>query len=89
MRTKSANSLPTLKTYNWLSTKELKQEFKRDDFKPQMQLELELIKNKPLAVPRLSKVASAACLAQPNKNSDPSFFDPTIVRHNSQGIDKV
>ena len=57
-----------------------------------MQLELEPIKNKPFAVPGLGRVASAPCLALPSKITGPTFFDPSIVRLNSQGIvgrDKV
>ena len=65
---------------------EQKKKVKFEDFKLQLQYELEQIKSKPFAVPRLGRAASAPCLAHPNKLNDPTFFDPSIVRLNSQGI---
>ena len=69
-----------------------KREVKFEDFKLQMQHELEQIESKQFAVAGLGRVASAPCLAHPSKNNDPTFFDPSIVRLNSQSIvgrDKV
>lgn len=58
----------------------------------QMPNELEQVKNKPVAVPRLGRVAFAPCLILTTKFNDPSYYDSTIVRLNSSGIvgrDKV
>ena len=63
-----------------------KKEVKFEDFELQMQHKLEQIRRKPFAVPGLGRVASAPCLAHPSKNNDPTFFDPSTVRLNSQGI---
>ena len=63
-----------------------KQEIELEDFKQQMENELQRIKSKPFAVLRLGRVASAPNLAQPTKQNDPTYFDLTIVRLNSAGI---
>ena len=74
------------------------QKNKFDDFKTQIRRELEQLKCKtsetrPGSPSGLTRATSAACLGGPSSTiSDPTCFDPTIVRINAKGIierDKV
>ena len=71
------------------------QEDKLDEFKAHISRELELLQNSKAASPEvelgspsgLTRATSAPSLGGPsNKTSDPSFYDPTIVRINTKSI---
>ena len=71
------------------------QEAKLDEFKAHISRELELLQNSKSASPEvelgspsgLTRATSAPSLGGPsNKASDPSFYDPTIVRINTKSI---